>query len=293
MEKFSQGKFGLSIGTDLLLESLSDGKPASDKVDSNVFADRLKQIKKNESPFLFNVRTLTENIIQAFEGVDILDLPLESVLFTLYQEMEFLEKELEHILNYKKEVLFFLLDESYILKMYGEHRKNESSSKINVFYKNLIKYIEEELKQRKLILNIDRFSTLIDKHGLCLISRELFPMTLIVRHDKFLLESHTGGILSTRELDKKFKLKFPAPFNYFTYGVYGDINLKRLSRKEVMAFNELCSSSLDQTSTLERIRFKLDSIKDKDIKSTLVDIFETPKKHLGVKFLESNLFVSY
>ena len=198
LEQRAMSGFPLAIGTSLSLETIFN--PITEVYDpAREVPDKINT--QDYKVYLFNISTITRNIITSVKYEDFQKVKKEELLDTVLEEADFLS---QFFTANSLDIRFYKASYSKVKKLHKDKLRQSSTPK-QMYLDSMYDYVLEKLKLYDEIVEIDDEVT-IEKGSSALIFTHI-PWDLR-SHDNYskldLLESHTGVIKTRKEWYTKY-----------------------------------------------------------------------------------------
>lgn len=270
----TQGKFALSIGTSLAIETIFN-------VNDNVPPINPPPFKSYQYLYV-NVRTLIRNmngaVLKELKTVWSVDKYLEE----LTNELDTLPEIINDYSKGKMQVVFYIDTYKDIKKHYPNAILRQTKGPVALAYEalenELVNLLLKTNHREKHAINVYNCKVLLPKEKVLLFSHipmDLIPYAHTSRCD--LLESHTGAIKDRYKWFTKLNSSGleRVPFGKFSIQVFGDSkHFAGLSHRYKRALIDVAKDSWwSQDTTDKLMKTGISRIKDKEIVSVLLKLF--------------------
>lgn len=272
----TQGKFALSIGTSLAIETIFNINENVQPIEPAPF--------KNYKYLYVNIRTLIRNmngaVIKELKTIWHVDKYLEE----LTKELDALPEIINDYSQGKMQVVFYIDTYKDIKKLYPNAILRQTKGQVSLAYEalenELVKQLLKTTHREKHAINVYNCKVLLpsSKDKVLLFTHiplDLIPYAHTSKCD--LLESHTGVIKDKYKWFTKLNSKGleRIPFGAFAIQVFGDSkHFAGLSYRYKQALLDVAKDSWwTQNTTDKLMKTGISRVKDKEIVSTLLRLF--------------------
>lgn len=251
------GDYPLSVGTSRALEGLFNKEAPL----------RNQRLSIKVTKLWVNLETIVRNAIEAYPSDNILTLPLDDVIDSVFEDIEALQDVVINESDTRVGLVVYLEDDQERLWVYPHAQwrvaTTERQKRIALLNSLAVRQISTTMKEQKMPLNIIKRRPPV--------SHDMVAMLTHHTHNLFwercfgyllLLESYTGVLKDTNQWSGKLKGiddKDQIPFNAFTLQVLGDSALfsgeSRVIQRELKALAKTANWS--KVTTREKIVYDI------------------------------------
>lgn len=264
------GAFDVSIATSLALEGLLGQHPDNPVNPAPI-------LKTNE--LWINISTVLRNAYNSVSS-DNDDTTAEDLFYILHSELLYIKAKFQDT-HPALNVRFYVFDDKTISSKYKNLRLRQANTTRQKVYAGLIgrtlTFAINNMPDVQLE-NLSHMRVSGSRSVVILTHRVIDLIECVVSGDASLLESHTGKIKKKAVWTTKLSCPYEhMPFNLFTLQLFGDTGntIQPMSirhRKAVLAFAE--KERWTVVTTMDRIRYAVNSIPDKTLKEELLPLFK-------------------